>query len=147
MGLFTSVKVGKEIGDAAGGVIEAVGNVFDQLFTSDEERAQAKYKFAELFQGGALKEFEGRIKLILAEMNGNWLQRSWRPILMLSIVAIVVNNYLLYPYLSLFWSKAPELALPVELWELMKLGVGGYTVGRSGEKIAEKVAEAWRNKS
>lgn len=143
MSLLGAVKVGKEVGDAAGGIINAVGNVFDQLFTSDEERAQAKFKFAELLQSGALSEFEGRINLILAEMNGNWLQRSWRPILMLVIVTIVANNYLIYPYLSLFWDQAPKLVLPVELWELMKIGVGGYTVGRS----AEKVAEVWRNKN
>ncbi|GKT29217.1 holin family protein, partial [Aduncisulcus paluster] len=112
--------------------IEAVGNVFDQLFTSDEERAQAKYKFAELFQGGALKEFEGP----LMEAHPDAFHCCYRG-----------QQLPALPLLESFWSKAPELALPVELWELMKLGVGGYTVGRSGEKIAEKVAEAWRNKS
>ena len=86
-------------------------------------------------------DLTGKVKLILAEMSGNWLQRSWRPILMLSIVAIIVNNYLLYPYLSLFWSEAPTLVLPNDLYDLMKIGVGGYIVGRS----TEKAVKTWKN--
>ena len=31
------------------------------------------------------------------------------------------------------------IPLPDELWNLLMIGVGGYIVGRSGEKIAEKV--------
>ncbi|HAS88265.1 holin family protein [Maridesulfovibrio sp.] len=142
MSFLGAVKVGKEIGDAAGGVIGAIGKVFDDLFTSDEEREAAKLKLFQMYQAGELTELDLRIKVMLAEMNGNWLQRSWRPILMLVIVAIIANNYMIYPYLRLFWPAAPQLVLPVELWDLMKLGVGGYTVGRS----AEKVADIWRNK-
>ncbi|WP_084407488.1 holin family protein [Maridesulfovibrio bastinii] len=142
MSVLGAVKIGKEVGDAAGGVIGAIGKLFDDLFTSDEEREEAKLKLFQMYQNGDLTELDARIKVMLAEMNGNWLQRSWRPILMLTIVAIVANNYLLYPYLSLFWTKAPEIVLPVELWELMKIGVGGYTVGRS----AEKFADIWRSK-
>jgi len=55
---------------------------------------------------------------------------------MLVFVAIIANNYLLYPYLALFWTKAPMLELPPDLWALLKIGLGGYTVGRSAEKVA-----------
>lgn len=69
------------------------------------------------------------------EMQGNWLQRSWRPLLMLSLVFIVINNYILLPY---FPNVFTGLDLPNHLWELLKIGVGGYVVGRSIEKAADK---------
>jgi len=81
-------------------------------------------------------------QIIVAEATGqSWLQRNWRPILMLSIVGIVVNNYILVPYLQLFSIPAQVLDLPERLWSLMTMGVGGYVVGRTGEKIVEKIAE------
>ena len=83
-------------------------------------------------------QIEGAINIILAEANGkSWLQRNWRPILMISIVAIIVNNYILFPYLSLFGVKVISLNLPDKLYTLMEIGVGGYVVGRSGEKIMQ----------
>jgi hypothetical protein len=75
-------------------------------------------------------------EVVIAEARGGWLQRNWRPILMLTITFIIANNYVLYPYASLFTDRAIALDLPPALWGLMKIGVGGYIVGRSGEKIA-----------
>lgn len=78
--------------------------------------------------------------IIVAEAQGeSWLQRNWRPILMLSIVSIVVNNYLLVPWIQAFGYEAPILELPSELFNLMTVGVGGYIIGRSGEKIADRL--------
>jgi len=81
-------------------------------------------------------------EIVLAESRGSWMQRSWRPILMLSIVAIIVNNYILFPYFSLFGLPATMLQLPEKLWSLMMIGVGGYVIGRSGEQIAKT---KWKN--
>jgi hypothetical protein len=67
-------------------------------------------------------------------MSGNWLQRSWRPILMLSLVVIVINNYILFPY---FPDTLTMLDLPDELWNLLTIGVGGYVAGRSIEKAVK----------
>ena len=80
---------------------------------------------------------------IIAEEQGeSWLQRNWRPLTMLVFVAIIANNYLLYPYISLFWHSAPFLVIPPDMWGLLKLGLGGYVVGRTGEKITK----LWVNK-
>ncbi|MHC4230116.1 MAG: 3TM-type holin [Planctomycetota bacterium] len=117
----------------------------DELHTSAEEKGQMK---AVLFtaQAGIVSnvlEYEAKIMgmqrdIVLAEAQGDsWLQKNWRPLLMISIVAIVVNNHLLFPYLRLFWTSAPVLELPADLWDLMKIGVGGYVLGRSGEKIVK----------
>ena len=49
-----------------------------------------------------------------------------------------VNNNinLLAPFIHMFYSNYPVLPLPDKLWSLLEIGVGGYIVGRSGEKIA-----------
>lgn len=126
-----------------GSILDFGSTIIDKIWPDAGEREKAKMRLAELAAKGQLAELEGGLKIMLAEMNGNWLQRSWRPILMLTIIAIVANNYLLYPYLALFWDEAPRLELPTQLWSLMELGLGGYVVGRS----AEKVAKTWRNKN
>lgn len=88
---------------------------------------------------------EAQAKVIIAEAQGeSWLQRNWRPILMLTIVFIVMNNYVIAPYISLFGYKSLALELPETMWNLMNIGVGGYVVGRSGEKIATAVAEVMK---
>jgi len=75
-----------------------------------------------------------KASVIETEMSGNWLQRSWRPILMLSLVVIVINNYILFPY---FPDTLQMLDLPNELWNLLTIGVGGYVAGRSIEKAVK----------
>jgi hypothetical protein len=42
----------------------------------------------------------------------------------------------------MFTDTAVILELPQDLYDLMKIGVGGYIVGRSGEKIVKE----WKGK-
>ena len=77
-------------------------------------------------------------EIILAEARGGWLQRNWRPMLMVIIMAIVANNYIVVPYASMFTERVAVLDLPGALWGLLTTGVGGYVVGRSVEKILKK---------
>lgn len=75
--------------------------------------------------------------IIVSEAQGaSWLQRNWRPLLMLVCIFIVANNYIFAPYIMLFTQEDVSLNLDQNIWDLMKLGVGGYIAGRSGEKIA-----------
>jgi len=59
-------------------------------------------------------------------------------LLMMVIVAIVAVNYLIFPIISLFLVTPISIDLPIELWNLLQIGVGGYVVGRSGEKMVDK---------
>jgi hypothetical protein len=58
---------------------------------------------------------------------------------MLVFVAIVANNYILAPYIDLFFNAGLQLDVPAPMWDLIKIGLGGYVVGRSAEKVAERV--------
>ena len=85
---------------------------------------------------------QAKTKVVAAEARSeHWLVASWRPITMLVFVVIIANNYILFPYLSLFTSKVVLLEIPSDMWDLLKIGLGGYVVGRS----AEKAAKNWKS--
>lgn len=99
---------------------------------------------------------KAQAEIILAEAKGGRLQRNWRPMLMMTFMIIIANNYIIHPYLQLFApGKSLALALPPEMWSLLKIGVGGYVVGRSVEKVTaggvtklvEKVTDTFKGGS
>ena len=112
--------------------------LLDKFFPDPSERAAAHLKLMELQQAGELKELASAASVITAEAQSeHWLVSAWRPITMLCFVAIIVNNYILVPYLGLFFDTGLTLDIPPDMWQLLKIGLGGYVVGRSGEKIAK----------
>lgn len=117
-------------------VIGEIGKIIDNLFTSDEERTDAKNKIIQVLREKELELQKMQTDIIIAEAKGNWLQRSWRPILMLSFGFIVIYT----KFISQLTSQLITPVLEPEFWSLLKLGIGGYVIGRSGEKIAAIVA-------
>ncbi len=117
-----------------GGVVKEVGNVIDKLFTSEEERINAKNEMLKVLKEQQLELQRLQTDVILAEAKGNWLQRSWRPILMLAFGFIVIYVKFIAPLFGL-----PIPALENEFWDLLQLGIGGYVIGRSVEKVAGNI--------
>ena len=125
----------KKIFDWFGGnVIKDLLGGLDKLFTSKEEKIKAESIIKEIILQKKLELQQMQTDVILAEAKGNWLQRSWRPILMLSFGFIVIYVKFLAPVFDL---TIPELE--IEFWELLKIGIGGYVVGRSAEKISKNI--------
>jgi hypothetical protein len=125
-----------------GKIIEKIVGVVDKAVPDKDMAARLKAEIQTSVLTMDHSEIQTLVKeqasIIRAEATGqSWIQRSWRPILMLVIIGIIFNNYALFPYLSLFTDKAVMLELPDQLWGLIKIGVGGYVVGRSGEKFAK----------
>lgn len=82
-----------------------------------------------------IKQLEAQKEIIVAEATGHsWLQRNWRPIAMLVFVYIVAHNYIFAPLFGLSY-----LQIPPDMWDLLKIGIGGYVVGRSAEKIIPQI--------
>lgn len=118
------------IGSIAGPLLKGLFDVVDQAVEDKDEAARIKAVLQQKVLDGQIKEIEAAAGVIMAEAKGDsWLQRSWRPLLMVLFGVIVANNYLVVP---LFGTPAAEI--PPDMWDLLKLGVGGYVVGRSVEK-------------
>lgn len=110
-----------------------IGGLFGLIDKSVEDKDQAakiKANLQQMVLTGQIKEIEAAANIIAAEANGeSWLQRNWRPLLMCLFGIIIANNYLIVPLLG-----TPMADIPPDMWELLKLGIGGYVVGRSVEK-------------
>ena len=114
-----------------------INRIIDDLHTSEEERAARRAEAAKL-QNEALalalalerERLAAQAGLVAAEAGGaSWLQRNWRPITMLSFLGLVVADA--------FGLLAFRLA--DQAWLLLQIGLGGYVVGRSVEKISPQI--------
>lgn len=125
-----------------GAAIAPVTKLIDDLHTSDEERETLRVQFQGLqnkitTQVIALESqlVEAKSSIIVAEAQGqSFLQRNWRPITMLTFLLLVVCD-------SFGWLA---FRLADQAWTLLQIGLGGYVVGRSMEKIVPKVADTMR---
>ncbi|MGB0683696.1 MAG: 3TM-type holin [Magnetovibrionaceae bacterium] len=118
-----------------GPVVSGLFSVIDKAVEDKDEASKIKARLQEMVLQGQMKEIEAAAQIIVAEAKGDsWLQRSWRPMLMCLFGLIIANNYILAPYAALFGAPALTLDLPPDMWDLLKIGVGGYVVGRSVEK-------------
>lgn len=116
--------------------------IIDKIIPDPQAKQAAQLEFIRLQQQGELAELDAELRMRLAaadivkaEAQGEGvLQRNWRPILMLTFGALIVARWL-------GWS-APGLGEGevLKLWDIVQLGLGGYVVGRSVEKIAPTIA-------
>lgn len=120
-----------------------LGDVIKRIIPDkvDQAKIESEIKLALIEHTGSLEEIRGKIVLEEAKSQ-HWLTSTWRPLLMIVIIAIVAINYLIFPLVSLFTGTSMAIDLPIELWNLLQIGVGGYVVGRSGEKMVDK----WNSK-
>lgn len=109
--------------------------VIDKAVTDKDEANRIKAEIQSQLIDSENSVVKAQMQIILAEAQGeSWLQRNWRPLLMIVIVAIIGNNYLIAPYLGAMFGVGLMLELPERLWDLMTLGVGGYVAGRTVDK-------------
>ena len=116
------------IGSIGGKILDIVDDVVE-----DKEAAnRLKFEIHRQLIENKSNELESAAKIVLAEAQGSWLQRNWRPLLMVTFAALVVAHW--------FGLTAPNIPENVQnsLLNIVMVGVGGYVVGRSGEKIADK---------
>ena len=116
------------IGSIGGKVLDIVDNVVEDK----DEAYRLKFEIQRQLIENKSNELESAAKIVLAEAQGSWLQRNWRPLLMVTFAGLVVAHW--------FGFTAPDIpeSVQISLLNIVMVGVGGYVVGRSGEKIADK---------
>jgi hypothetical protein len=68
--------------------------------------------------------------------SDHWLAACWRPILMLTFGALIVARWMGWAAPGLSESEA------LKLWDIINVGLGGYVIGRTAEKVAPQIAAA-----
>lgn len=123
-------------------VIKPATDLIDSMHTSEEERLKIKEELFKVQSQLTVKvmDYESKLvqektKTITAEAQGqSWIQRNWRPITMLTFLVLVVCDS--------FGLLAFRLA--DQAWSLLQIGLGGYVIGRSAEKVAPHLKDAMR---
>ena len=123
-------------------IFEPAAKLIDDIHTSTEEKLELKAKFKALdleikkieneYRNTVIeyesKLMENQSRIIQAEATGqSWIQRNWRPITMLVFVGLIV----------LFALGIIDLKdqYATEFFRLVQIGLGGYVIGRSAEKV------------
>lgn len=111
--------------------------LIDRLWPDPDKRDQAKLALMEMAQRGELAQITGRAEIVKTEAaSEHWLAANWRPLLMLTFGGLIVARW--------FGWAAPNLseAEYIKLWSIVELGIGGYVIGRSAEKVLPGIASA-----
>ena len=143
MGLFDSIF------GFVGNIIKPVTELVDSVSTTDEEKAQLKNELAKI-EAELTKELvtyktkllEAQASVITAEAKGeSWLQRNWRPITMLTFVVLIVARWMGLTIEGI----SPQIEK--QLYDIVQIGLGGYVIGRSAEKIVPSIAGAIKERN
>ena len=111
-------------------VVSAVGEVIDRLTLPAREKRQLESDLLQVLAEWERARVEAQSAVLVEEAKGSWLQRSWRPLVMLVFAVIVLVGT---------FTNLPILDDTSRFWDLLEIGLGGYVVGRSGEKMAEAI--------
>jgi len=117
-----------------------LGQVAKSVFPNAEDeikRLEIQARLQEALIANQAQIEAAATEVIKAEAEGeSWLQRNWRPLTMMVFVTLIVAKWTGY--------TAPGVseALELRLLGLIEIGLGGYVIGRSVEKVAPVVAQA-----
>ena len=119
-----------------GGIVEKIGNVVDNLSTSDEERLAARQAIQEVLMKAESQAQQEVTKRWEADMKSdNWLSKNIRPLICIFLTAMFV-------VISIFDGNAGgfEIAAAyIPIYQTLLITVyGAYFAGRSIEKIKKK---------
>jgi len=116
-----------------------LGKVLDKAIPDKDarEKAQAAALTQLMEHQHEIEQAAGQI-IKTEAASSHWLAANWRPLTMLTFTGLIVARW--------FGFAAPELseAEYLALWDIVEIGIGGYIVGRSAEKIVPTVAQAMK---
>jgi len=127
------------ITDLIAGIFAPAAQLVDELHTSKEEKLDAKARLlavqASVMDSAynyELKSLEARANIVNSEAKSeHWVAAVWRPITMLTFLVLIVGDAL-----ALLPNPLSEQA-----WLALQIGLGGYVVSRSGEKIVKSIQQ------
>src|SRR6056297_3213479 len=121
------------------GLGKAVDNVLGRFFEDKDQAAKAAQELRmAMLEHEQTAQQVARDVVVAEAKSEHWITSAWRPITMLVFVIIVANNYIIAPYVDMFFDAGLRLTIPDQMWTLLQVGLAGYIGGRSGEKIMKE---------
>ena len=119
--------------------IEPVAAIVNKAVKDKDLAAKINHDIFTQLMSAETTHMKEAASIIRAEANSeSWLTSNWRPLIMIWLGVLI----------GLYWfGFAPDYlvespATVQDLFDLLKLGIGGYIMGRSGEKIVKTIAES-----
>lgn len=130
--------------DLIAGIFKPAAELVDSLHTSEDERLRHKERLLDVQAAAMQRVFDYETEALKARANivnteagaEHWVTATWRPIVMLTFTGLVVARFLGFEAEGMTQSEYEAL------WELITIGLAGYTVARSGEKIAKTIKKS-----
>jgi Holin of 3TMs, for gene-transfer release len=131
-----------------GSIFKPAAELIDNIHTSEEEKLVQKgamlntqVKLLEYALEYEQEQLKAKTEIIVAEAKSeSWITRNWRPVTMLSFVASILG----------YWFGLTPDTIPPEavdsMFTLVQIGLGGYVVGRSAEKVVPPIIAALKGK-
>lgn len=129
--------------DTIGGVVSnTVGKFIEDKDKANELSAQLTSQLTASVVQLMSKELDSQRDIIVAEAQGeSWLQRNWRPIIMMALSTMVCVYWMGWTH------QAMEQPVILKILDIVQVGLGGYIGGRTAEKLADKGVEIFRARS
>jgi hypothetical protein len=109
----------------------SIGNAIHPHPSNPEAFESLQSQLKILDKQGQLTDFDYAARIILKELQAKSpLQRVWRPIVMLSVMVIIINHYLIVPYLNAIFDCHIITGVPDSFADLLIAGLGGYVIGK-----------------
>lgn len=106
------------------GLVGDIGGIINSLSISSTEKKELETKMTQVVYSYAGELTQQQAEIVMKETQGNWLQRSWRPLVMLAFAGVVLLGTVV---------DIPYLENNSKFWNLIEIGLGGFVVGRSIE--------------
>ncbi len=114
-------------------ISDVVNNIVDKVAPDAGMAEKLKFEITQALINTDSKALEQQANIIVAEANGDsWLQRNWRPLVMVNFAALITAHWLGFTPPNL-----PQLQV-LALLDIVKVGLGGYVLGRSAEKVIKE---------
>ena|SRR3990167_9009762 len=134
--------------DFLSALISPVTDLIGKIVTKDEDKLTIKAEILRIQTALADKMLEyersvldSQTKIIVAEAQSeSALTRNWRPLTALIFVGLATWAFVGRS----FGINTPDL--PPDLWTVIKIMVGGYTGGRTLEKVVPPIIDALKSK-
>ena len=121
-------------------------NTVDKAVADKDLAAKLKAELQTQMLQSHTAELQAASRVIEAEAKAGWFTASWRPLLMYVLIVMLVWNYIFSPIIFVLFNVKASVDLPSEIVNLLTVGVGGYTIGRSAESVAKSFASRPVNK-
>jgi hypothetical protein len=115
-------------------------NTVDKAVADKDLAAKLKSELQTQMLQSHTQELQAASRIIEAEAKAGWFTSSWRPLLMYVLITILIWNYIFSPIIAVLFGVKASVDMPSEVTNLLTVGVGGYTIGRSAESVAKSLA-------